>query len=78
MRNAPERVCDITGIRKELEKFENIYEFGSKPEFNDIWIAVDLDDKRYEKETILHIHKIISCRYSPLRNLIYCSTCNRE
>jgi hypothetical protein len=63
-------------LEEELLKFEKGYKFLPCAAFNDMWLHIELGDSRYEEETILHIHKVLSKRYSRLKTLSYCGTCS--
>jgi len=75
-----QRIIHITeeNLSEELLKFEKGYKFGSCAAFNDMWLHIELRDSRYEEETILHIHKVLSKRYSKLKTLSYCGTCSNS
>lgn len=67
---------DESNLSQELLKFEKGHKFLPCAAFNDMWLHIELGDSRYEEETILHIHKVLSKRYSRLRTLSYCGTCS--
>jgi hypothetical protein len=73
-----QRVLQIneSNLSQELLKFEKGYKFLPCAAFNDMWLHIELGDPRYEEETILHIHKVLSKRYSRLKTLSYCGTCS--
>ncbi len=73
-----QRIVHITeeNLSEELLKFDKGHKFKPCAAYNDMWLHINLGDIRYEEETILHIHKVLSKRYSRLRSLTYCKNCS--
>lgn len=58
-------------LSDELLKFaRKEYQFASEAEFNDMWLAVDLDDPKFEESVVDHILLLLAKHYKPFRGVI--------
>jgi len=58
-------------IEEELKNFkDNFYRFGSNKTLNDMWLEIDLADRKAELDALEQIHIFLSSHYKPFKETI--------
>lgn len=44
------------------------FQLGAQASVNDVWFTINFDDAEFEEAVASYVHRLLSQRYSPLRN----------